>query len=85
MVLTVRYVKNHKHLGLTLPDHAINGHASFNVKVLIDTDVEIKIVYPNGQGFVPFPTFLVPVAMPAEVPDPLTFFNGGAQLQSWHR
>ena len=35
MFVNICYVKNYKHQGITLPDHAINIHASFYVKVQI--------------------------------------------------
>ena len=75
MSLTVRFIKQHKHLGLTLPLQANNSHPPLNVKIHIDNDVEIKIVSPNANGLIPFPTHLVPVAMPAGVPDTLTFLT----------
>ena len=72
MSLTVRFIKQHKHLGLTFPVQINHSYLPLNVKIHIDNDVKIKIVSPNANGLIPFPTHLVFVAMPAGVQDPLT-------------
>ena len=71
MSLTIRYIKVHKHHGLTLPIMVIR----LSTLRFILTMTEIKIISPNANGFIPFPTHLVPVATPAGVPDPLTFLT----------
>ena len=42
MSLTVRFIKQHKHLGLTLPVQGNHSYPPLNVKIHIDNDVEIK-------------------------------------------
>ena len=56
MSLTVRFIKQHKHLGLTLPVHGNHSYPPVNGNIHIDNDVDIKIVSPNANGLIPFST-----------------------------